>query len=307
MIYLMENGNIKPFEGKKIENMEDKNYIGLCSYEDVSKYAKAFQIPIRVLNKTLINHSIRFESREDLDILCIPIMDFDNIYDDAQTMHMFIGKNRFLIVCNEDMLVKNIISEITEDNNIDVSFGRLLYDFLDKLFEKDNQYIDGYENEIMELEDEVIINKESKDYVNSIVQFRKRLFTLKRYYEQMINLFNLILVNENNLLDKQSIRLLKILAGKLGRLHGSILFLNEYITQIREAYQAEVDINLNKIMKVFTVITAIFYPLTLIAGWYGMNLNMPEFKYTYSYPIVILCSIFIVIVTIAIFKKKKWF
>lgn len=307
MIYLMENGKITLLENKKVVNTEGKKYIGVCTYEEANKYAKSFQFNTSVLSKALSSSSIRSESHEDLDILCIPIMDFENLYDDYESMYMFIGKNHFLIVCNENTLVKNIIGQISKDDTIDISFGRLLYDFFDRLLEKDNQYIDVYEDEIMQLEDEVIINKEHKDYVNSIVIFRKKLFTLKRYYEQMINLFNFVLVNENNLLDRPSLRLLKILAGKLTRLHGSILFLNEYITQIREAYQAEVDINLNKTMKVFTVITAIFYPLTLIAGWYGMNLDMPEFKYSYSYPIVILLSILIVVVTITIFKKKKWF
>lgn len=307
MICLMENGKITSMENKKIEFIEEKKYIGICSYVDADKYAKLFQMHSKVFAKTLSNSSVRFESREELDILCIPIMDFENLYEDYPTIHMFIGINYFLIVCKEDTLVKNIIRQISEDDTIDISFGRLLYDFFDKLFEKDNQYIDAYEDEIMELEDEVIFNKEHKDYVNSIVFFRKKLFTLKRHYEQMINLFNFILVNENNLLDKPSLRLLKILAGKLSRLQGSVLFLNEYITQIREAYQAEVDINLNTTMKVFTVITAIFYPLTLIVGWYGMNLKMPEFQFDYSYPIVIIFSILIVIVTITIFKKKKWF
>lgn len=307
MIYLMENGEISVNKDRKIECDEGKSYIGICSYEEGIHYAKSFHIPSKQLTKTLDNRAIRFESLEDMDIICVPVMDFENLYEDPKCMHMFIGKNHFLIVSEEDTLVKNIIKEISEDDTIDVSFGRLLYDFFDKLLEEDNHYIDAYEDDIIELEDEVIINKEPEDYVGDIVQFRKKLFTLKRYYEQMITLFNLILVNENKLLDKQSLRLLRILEGQLERLHGRVMFLNEYITQIRDAYQAEVDINLNKIMKVFTVITAIFNPLTLIAGWYGMNLKMPEFNFAYSYPLVIFGSLLIVAVTITIFKKKKWF
>ena len=87
--------------------------------------------------------------------------------------------------------------------------------------------------------------------------------------------------------DKRSLRAFRILAGKADRLYHNVLGLRDYVTQIREAYQAEVDINLNTTMKIFTVITAIFLPLTLVAGWYGMNFNMPEYQSPYGYPIVI--------------------
>lgn len=307
MVYKVENGKINLYEETKMEGNEKQSYLGVCTYEEADNYGKSFHIHPKLLTKTLNNTAIRFESLEDMDIICIPIMDFENLYEDAKSMHMFIGRHYFLIVCHEDTLVKNIMEEISDDDTIDVSFGRLLYDFFDKLLEEDSQYIDEYEDKVMELEDGIVINKASKDYVSQIGQFRKKLFGLKRYYEQMITLFNLIIVNENELFNKQSLRLLKIHAGKLERLHGSVMFLNEYVTQIREAYQAEVDINLNKIMKIFTVITAVFYPLTLITGWYGMNIKMPEYNYAYSYLVIIIVSIVIVVTTIAIFKKKKWF
>ena len=60
-------------------------------------------------------------------------------------------------------------------------------------------------------------------------------------------------------------------------------------------------------MTLLTVITSIFMPLTLIAGWYGMNFKyMPEREYKAAYPIVILLSIAIVVISLIFFKKKKW-
>jgi magnesium transporter len=60
-------------------------------------------------------------------------------------------------------------------------------------------------------------------------------------------------------------------------------------------------------MTVLTVVTSIFLPLTLIAGWYGMNFRyMPELEWPYSYPVVIVVSIIIVVVCLVWFKRKKW-
>ena len=75
----------------------------------------------------------------------------------------------------------------------------------------------------------------------------------------------------------------------------------------REAYQSQVDISLNKTMKVLTVVTAIISPLTLIAGWYGMNLQMPEYHWSFGYPLVIGLSIAAIGLCIAYFRKHKWF
>ena len=47
--------------------------------------------------------------------------------------------------------------------------------------------------------------------------------------------------------------------------------LKEYSMQLREMHQTQIDIRQNEIMKVLTIVTTLFMPLTLIAGWYGMN------------------------------------
>jgi magnesium transporter len=48
-------------------------------------------------------------------------------------------------------------------------------------------------------------------------------------------------------------------------------------------------------------------PLTLIAGWYGMNFRyMPELNERWAYPVVIAVSVLIVVVSLVFFKKKKW-
>jgi len=61
-------------------------------------------------------------------------------------------------------------------------------------------------------------------------------------------------------------------------------------------------------MKIFTLVTAIFMPLSLIAGWYGMNfINMPELIFRYRYHAVIIVCVIITVVWFIYFKKKKWF
>ena len=52
----------------------------------------------------------------------------------------------------------------------------------------------------------------------------------------------------------------------------------------------------------------IFIPLTLIVGIYGVNLlNMPEYAFPYSYPILLIAMLYIGVGLVAYFRKKRWF
>ena len=82
--------------------------------------------------------------------------------------------------------------------------------------------------------------------------------------------------------------------------------LKEYSMQLREMHQTQIDIRQNEIMKILTVVTTIFMPLTLIAGWYGMNFkNMPELDAKYGYIVVSAICLAIVAVEVWIFERKS--
>ena len=81
----------------------------------------------------------------------------------------------------------------------------------------------------------------------------------------------------------------------------------EYTSQIRDVYQQKLSVNQNNIMKVLTIVTTIFMPLTLITGWYGMNFSgMPELHWKYGYPAIILVSVAVVVLSLWVCKKKKF-
>ena len=67
------------------------------------------------------------------------------------------------------------------------------------------------------------------------------------------------------------------------------------------------DARQNHTMQLLTVVTAIFLPLTLITGWYGMNFqNMPELRTDNGYFVLIIVCLLIVAVEIWLFRKNRW-
>ena len=76
---------------------------------------------------------------------------------------------------------------------------------------------------------------------------------------------------------------------------------------IRDTYEFRIEVKQNRIMTLLTVVTTIFMPLTLIAGWYGMNFKyMPELNWEIGYPLVFIVSVLIVVLSLIFFKMKKW-
>jgi len=87
----------------------------------------------------------------------------------------------------------------------------------------------------------------------------------------------------------------------------------EAARNIMDVYLSSINIRTNEIMRVLTVISSIFIPLTFIAGVYGMNFdpklspfNMPELEWPFGYPFAIFLMLAVAIGMIVFFKRKKW-
>ena len=76
---------------------------------------------------------------------------------------------------------------------------------------------------------------------------------------------------------------------------------------LQDTFLGLVNIEQNKIIKIFTVVNVIFLPPTLIASMYGMNFkNMPELDWTFGYPFSIVLMVVFTLIVLLIFRLKKW-
>ena len=186
------------------------------------------------------------------------------------------------------------------------SLERFLYDFLERIIRDDLGLIERTEQRLGKLEEE-IIGGEMEAYPMVLNDIRGELLDLRVHYEQLIDMGQELEENENGFFAQENIRYFRLFTERVIRLRDQITSLRDYTVQLRDLFSTQLDIRQNRTMSILTVVTTIFLPLTLIAGWYGMNFhNMPELGWRFGYPCVIIVSIVIVIVCIAFFKKKKW-
>ena len=186
------------------------------------------------------------------------------------------------------------------------SLERFLYDFLEQIIYRDLSIMEGYERELDQIET-AIQDGEGEEGLIRLNTIRGELRDLRIHYDQLIDLGQELEENENGFFKSENVRYFHLFTNRMTRLYDSATSLRDYTMQVRDLYQAQLDIKQNRIMTVLTVVTTIFMPLTLIAGWYGMNFRyMPELESQWGYPIVIGVSLTIAIVSLIFFRKKKW-
>lgn len=183
--------------------------------------------------------------------------------------------------------------------NISGSYG-IFEKIAEEMIDDDVLYLGHLEKVFEKLEDD-ILNNTVNDFYSQIKGYRKKLFELHAYYNQLLEMMDIFYAHSNEYI-------WQIVSHRIERLANHVAILKEELNQLRELHESRENYKGNRIMGILTVVTTFFLPLTLISGWYGMNFeNMPELKWTYGYPMVIAVSLMIAVIEYVYFKRKKFF
>lgn len=244
-----------------------------------------------------------FESYKNFDLFVFRWYDIHQPAAPTVRIMIYLDHEDLFFLCDGARGYKKVCSLVTKEETNE----QALWKFFCQLLKHDLDNLEDLEYEIAEAEMAAMVRFHN-DYIRKIISYRKELLRLKRYYEQLDAIMEDVLMNENRMLTEEGVRHFTILANRIERYLTSVLNLRDYVTQMREACQAQIDIEQNNLMRFFTVITAVFLPLTLMVGWYGMNFqNMPELSMEYAYPVFVAVSFLICTAMLVFFKKKKWF
>ncbi len=212
-----------------------------------------------------------------------------------------------IIFIEEEDFAAGMVEEIRQTRRWKMpSLERFLYDFLELLISEDLKMLVGMEQELGRIEEEILTGRMDK-YPERLNEMRSFLMELRIHYEQLIDFGQELEENENGFFKEKNLRYFRLFTDRVTRLMDQVKSLRDYSVQLQEFFSTQLEIRMNRIMTLLTVITAIFMPLTLIAGWYGMNfVYMPELKWKFGYPMVILLSLAILIGGVLWSKRKKW-
>ena len=217
-----------------------------------------------------------------------------------------VTKDRVVLVDDGEMAEPYLKHIVKEKRLIENSVGRFLYDFFELLIARDLHRLEEIEDRATALEERVLAG-ELEEFSTPMSELRKETMAWYRYYSQLDDVACELRENENGYFSDEECRLFRLFEERVIRLREESQLLREYCTQIQSLFQSEIDIRQNRIMQILTIVTTIFLPLTLLVGWYGMNFSgMPELHWKYGYPAIILVSVAVVVLSLWVCKKKKF-
>ncbi len=292
-------------EGNRVKS---KAYIGVLGEEELSSFNSLSLPHSKVLSHIISQPAVsRVQVFTDciLGTLLLPIKK-DRITGKLKISYYLNREVFFLIGDNKEIM--HILGKVHSGAvGRSLSTSELFCQFLNVAIDEDVFYLEKIENALSRLEEEALDSIIS-DFQKRLAPNRTELRTLHSYYGQLLNLCAELRSSISDFVSEEDAIRFGYIKDRVEYLNSRVEELSEYAMQVRDIHQAHLDLRQTKSMNLLTVISAIFLPLTLIAGWYGMNfVNMPELKWFFGYPGVFIISAVIVIAEIWIFKKKGIF
>ncbi len=179
--------------------------------------------------------------------------------------------------------------------------------------------IDGYFpvlealGERLEMLEEEILARPERRTISTVHEVKRELISLRRVVWPLREALNTLVRDESPLVTPETRLYMRDCYDHAVRIIDFVETYRELGADLTDLYLSSVSQRLNEVMKLLTVFTAVFIPLTLVAGIYGMNFNtgaspwnMPELNWVCGYPFALLLMALVASGLLFWFRRKGW-
>jgi magnesium transporter len=184
----------------------------------------------------------------------------------------------------------------------------LAYTILDLLVDKYFVVLERIGDMIEDLEDD-LIERATTDMLNRIYKIKRDLLSFRRHIWPLREVVLKMQRDAPTFVEQETQVFLRDLYDHVIRVTDHVETYRESITGMLDIYLSSVNNKMNEVMKVLTVVSTIFIPLTLMASIYGMNwLWIPEIEFlgSFGYPLFLTAMIIVTAVLIGYFRRIDW-
>ena len=303
--YLLEE-TIRPCEAEDLNDPAGHKYVAVLTTPEWKRERERFDMGIELEPDVPDIHNTKAEVNFDSLTGTFLIPDRDNLQE-RDFRFAFALDEKGVVFIDDSGKAGQMIDAIRRTKRWrEPSLERFLYDFLEQIVDRDLAIMERYEDELNRIED-TILSSQVKTVPSRVNEIRSDIRKLLVHYEQIIDMTQELEENENGFFSEENLRYIHLFMNLMARRHDTAVSLRDYTMQVRDLYNAQLEVSQNRIMTLLTVVTTIFMPLTLLTGWYGMNFRyMPELGWRIGYPLVTLVAVGIIAFCLFLFKKKKW-
>ncbi|MEH2135206.1 magnesium/cobalt transporter CorA [Nostoc sp.] len=234
----------------------------------------------------------------------------------SEQVSLILSKNYLLTVQEEPEhdCFEGVRSRIEKSKGIIRKQGAdyLAYAVLDAIIDGFFPVLELYGERIEELEEEVI-GRPTPQTLQNIYQIRRELLQLRRAIWPQRDAINSLIRDGSELIGEEVRIYLRDCYDHTVQVMDMVETYRELASGLMDVYLSAVSNKMNEIMKVLTIVSTIFIPLTFIAGIYGMNFNtekspynMPELNSYWGYPLCWAVMLAIALGLLFFFWRRGW-
>jgi magnesium transporter len=182
----------------------------------------------------------------------------------------------------------------------------LLYALIDAIVDHYFVVLEKLGDRIELLEDTLIANPKPSD-LEKLYKLKGQVYYLRRAIWPLREVVATLAKKDSGLLQDSTLIYIRDVYDHTIQVIDNVEMMRDILSELLDIYLSSVSYRMNAIMKVLTIITTIFMPLSFIAGVYGMNFeHMPELKWVYGYPGVLGLMTLVTLFMLAFFRRAKW-
>jgi magnesium transporter len=223
---------------------------------------------------------------------------------------LFLGSD-FLVTIQENPKT-DIFSPVRERLRTGRGFARsrgqdyLAYAILDSVVDEYFPILEELGESIEKLEDDLLARPTHKSLVQ-LHGLKRTLSRIRRNVWPLRDLFNTLIRDESGLVTHDTAIFFRDCYDHTVRLMDVIESYRDLTASMMDIYLSSVEMRTNEIMRVLTVVSTVFIPLTFIVGLYGMNFeNIPGLKTPYGFDICLVTMALLALGMLGVFRHNKW-
>jgi magnesium transporter len=290
------------------------NLAGLHDLKWVQEIGTYFNVHKLVLEDILnTSHRPKFEDEGNALFIVLKMLRLNHseseAYIDAEQISLLIYQNHLLLFqeTNEDVfkpIRDRLLNATTRIRSRGTDY--LAYALLDAIIDHYIMIIEELGDKVEQLEQD-LLNDPKEVHLQQIKQLKIELNYLRKTIRPVMEVVVQFRKSESVLINADTYPYLQDLQDHIVHATESIELYREMLKDQLDMYNSFVANKLNDIMRVLTIFSVIFIPMTFLAGIYGTNFEyLPELSYRYAYPIFWAVMLFMASSMLFFFKRKKW-
>lgn len=227
--------------------------------------------------------------------------------EDMVSIRLWIEKHRIISAQKYNIKAINEINSLFEKMKAPKTSGEFLVTLLYNLLNRTEALIDDLTDKVIELEDKIILNS-NNELRASLSDTRRTALALRRFIIPQKEAINKIKTSNINVFSKTDKVHFREISEKFYRIIEDLDLTNQRAIITQEELKTNLAEQSSKTIYFLSLITVIFLPLSFLTSLLGINVGgIPGANHKWAFLIVCSIMLLITIITIIIFKRKKWF